>query len=103
MGQGQKESQRMMQDVEAQVRDVLAQMGVSADVAARAGEAVRDLLWSEWGGIEIYIPKRTNYEIAKKHEQVRVMAESPGTTPNDVCRRFRISRRQYSRILKKGT
>jgi Mor family transcriptional regulator len=91
----------MISDLEAQVRAVLAGLGIPADVAAIAGKSVGELLVSEWGGIEVYIPKRANDEIAKKHEQVRIMAETTGATRTEVCRTFQISKRQYHRILKK--
>ena len=54
------------------VADALVQSGLARDPAAEAAFAIVERVRENFGGVNVYIPKGSGYNLAQRNEEIRI-------------------------------
>jgi len=97
----------LLQDIESHARQIVADHGISQDVAEQVSIAIADFLADHWGGQNISFPKDYHYKLASRDLEIyrrfngtnyHVLVKETGMTERGLRKLIdRVHRREVNR------
>ncbi len=92
-----KTSEELLDDVAAKVSTLLLPH-VAQGMADALGQRVADLLAEDWGGISVYVPKRTERRLAQRN--ARIYRAFTGDNVTDLAKEYGLSEVQVYTVIR---
>jgi Mor family transcriptional regulator len=92
-----KEYPEILADLADSVSELMKERGVDESESSEFGIQVAETIRMEWGGMSIYIPKGTQFDIEKRDKEI--FSEWNGQNTVGICRKHKISTVRLYQII----